>query len=402
MLSRPQLLVTGFILMQVMASAATGQIFTWEFNCGGDNFFSWQAQFSDSAGDPLATGEYTLEYCYSEDSAGTQLIGCCTTTVSIGPPAKVLGSGAIARSSRVASLLAYPVPIEEDVVKSKRGIFAFGFPELWLHLIFEGEPIEPPIRISSVPFVGVAQRVNGDIVTRPGKIIVSTPAPADSARIDLSADATGASIKLYNSAGDLKVSITSEDSTVTFDVPVVINSDLDVSGKATMQADLDVVGNIAVSGTVDGVNISSFKADYDNHQSQYTQFGNLNHSSVTVGTSWTKLITTAGTHSFTKGLDDTNIEVHVNSRFNIGTLTGALAVLFQIRVDGNIPDFHNQGAMRTSNTVEFLSLLAVFENLPAGSHTVSIWARAITSGSAAAVSLDPGGLGGTMLVKETR
>lgn len=136
-------------------------------------------------------------------------------------------------------------------------------------------------------------------------------------------------------------------------------------------------------------------------QSTYFQFGNLNNAPVNVSSAWTKLNTTSGTHSFTKSSNNTKIEVHVNSRFSIGTLSGANGVRFQVRIDNNTPTFDNMGSIRTSNTREFLSIFAVFEKLPAGSHTVSIWAQAAPSGSATSVVVDPGGWGGKIIVKET-
>ena len=136
-------------------------------------------------------------------------------------------------------------------------------------------------------------------------------------------------------------------------------------------------------------------------QSRYVQFGNLNQDSVGVSSAWTKLTTTSGTHSFTKIGDATKIEVYVNSRFMVGTITGAYGVRFQVRVDNKTPDFDNQGSIRRSNTAEFLSIFAVFENLPAGNYTVSIWAKAAQSGSATSVLVDPGGWGGKIIVKET-
>jgi hypothetical protein len=135
-------------------------------------------------------------------------------------------------------------------------------------------------------------------------------------------------------------------------------------------------------------------------QSSYTQFGNLNQNSVNVTSAWTKLITTVGTHTFTKSGGATKIEVYVNSRFRVGTISGN-GVRFQVRVDNTVmPTFDNQGSILTSNTSEFLSILAVFPNLHAGNHTVSIWAQA-PSGSATSVTVDPGGWGGKIIVKET-
>ena len=136
-------------------------------------------------------------------------------------------------------------------------------------------------------------------------------------------------------------------------------------------------------------------------QSRYTQFGNLNHASVNVNTAWTKLNTTATTHTFNKVSSSTKIEVYVNSRFSVGTITGANGVRFQVRVDNTImATFGNQGSILTSNTSDFLSIFAVFQSLPAGNHTVSIWSKTDT-GSATSVTVDPGGWEGKIIVKET-
>jgi len=136
-------------------------------------------------------------------------------------------------------------------------------------------------------------------------------------------------------------------------------------------------------------------------QSSYAQFGNLNHASVNVSSAWTKLATTAGAHTFTKASSTSTIEVYVNSRFKVGILSGANGVQFQVRVDNNSPAFSNDGSILTSNTSTFLSMLAVFRNLPAGNHTTSIWAKT-PAGTATSVTVDPGGWGGKIIVKETQ
>lgn len=153
---------------------------------------------------------------------------------------------------------------------------------------------------------------------------------------------------------------------------------------------------IAVVTTMLLLNVTAFP------QTAYFQFGNLNNASVNVTSAWTKLNTTSGSHTFTKSNANTRLEVHVNSRFSIGTMSaGANGVRFQVRVDTSTPTLDNWGSIRTSNTSDFLSIFAVFENVPAGSHTVSIWAQAAPSGSATAVTVDPGGWGGKIIVKET-
>ena len=146
---------------------------------------------------------------------------------------------------------------------------------------------------------------------------------------------------------------------------------------------------------------SFFVSCCPDNESTYLQFGNLNHDSVNVSSAWTQLITTSGTHSFTKSRDETKIEVHVNSRFSGGTFNGALGIRFQVRIDGNPPDYGNDGAINTTSTSDFLSMYAVFENLTAGSHTVSLWAKTSPNGSSsAAVFADPGDWGGKIIVKE--
>lgn len=132
-------------------------------------------------------------------------------------------------------------------------------------------------------------------------------------------------------------------------------------------------------------------------QDAYFEFDHLNVDRTAVDSSWTKLAT--GTHSFTKNRSDTEIEVYVNSRFRIDSLD-ASAIVFRVRIDDiYTPDYDNQGSMLTAYSSEFLSILAVFEDMPAGSHTVSIWARTLPSGSASNVIVDPGGLRGSIIIK---
>lgn len=174
-------------------------------------------------------------------------------------------------------------------------------------------------------------------------------------------------------------------------------------GTSDPGANLEVAGNIVVSGTVDGVDVAGLKSTVDNRVSSYSQFANLNYNSVTVTSSWTKLLTTSGTHAFTKKNADTKIEVYVNSRFSIGAFTGASGIRFQVRIDDNTaPSFGSDGIMLTANSAEYLSLYAVFQNLPAGSHAVSLWAIASPAGSTvASVWVNPGNWGGKIVVKES-
>ena len=159
---------------------------------------------------------------------------------------------------------------------------------------------------------------------------------------------------------------------------------------------LDVDGNIAVSGTVDGVDISELAA----RGSKYSQFGGLNQGAVNIGSTWTVLNIGSG-KTFTKQHAGSKIEVYVNSRASIGVLTSSNGVRFEARVDGNAPNFSSWGSIRSNTSEEFLSLLSVYEGLPAGTHSVEVFAQAANGGSCTGVLMDPGGWGGRIIVKET-
>ena len=137
--------------------------------------------------------------------------------------------------------------------------------------------------------------------------------------------------------------------------------------------------------------------------SKYFQFGGLNYDDATVTSTFTKLPTTPESHEFEKNHDDTRIEVHVNTQVAVGTLDGAFGIRFEVRIDDQTHTWGNNASIHTApSTREDISIYAVFENLAAGTHTVSLWARTAPDGSSASnVLVDSGGWGGNMIVKET-
>jgi len=189
------------------------------------------------------------------------------------------------------------------------------------------------------------------------------------------------------------VFILSVQATLGQDTTLVVTATGEVGiGTTSPTEELDVDGNIAVSGTVDGVDISEL-------ESSYTQFGGLNSSSVTVTNTWT-LLGIGSTKTFVKENADSKIEVFVNSTFSSGIFSGgASGIKFQIRVDGNPANVGNDGAIGSSASEAFISMMGIFENLPAGSHSVSIWGWT-NNGSSSSVVVDPGGWGGRIIVKE--
>ncbi|NOU48197.1 MAG: hypothetical protein HOO86_14205 [Bacteroidales bacterium] len=139
---------------------------------------------------------------------------------------------------------------------------------------------------------------------------------------------------------------------------------------------------------------------FEAYQPTFWQYYGLNSTSSTVGNTWTNLYPT-NPFTITKSLDKTDIEITVLSNFGGGTFDGASGVRFQALVDGLPYDFGNKASIINDNSLKFLSLFSVTRNLNAGSHTISIWAKTYT-GTASNVIVDPGGWGGTIIIKEVR
>jgi hypothetical protein len=105
--------------------------------------------------------------------------------------------------------------------------------------------------------------------------------------------------------------------------------------------------------------------------------------------------------TFTKNSASSSVEVYMNSRVYGGTFAGgASAVQFEIRIDNVTATISNRGVVLNSGNAEFISIMAVFTGLSAGSHTISVWARTNTGTSTDAL-LDPSGWGGKIIAKET-
>src|SRR5208337_4476946 len=132
-------------------------------------------------------------------------------------------------------------------------------------------------------------------------------------------------------------------------------------------------------------------------QTQYFQFGNLATTGVAISSTWTEISPSPAPRSFTTNAT-TDIEIVVNSWFSVGELTTARGVDFAVRLDGRATPFTNFGSVKASNSSAFLSILGYFQNIPSGTHSVSLWALA-PAGSATNVLADPGNFGGRIIVK---
>ena len=91
----------------------------------------------------------------------------------------------------------------------------------------------------------------------------------------------------------------------------------------------------------------------------------------------------------------------MNTRVGLGTFTSATGVLFQVRIGANSPTGGNSYvSINTPSAYSFISLFSYFSGLPAGSYTVTLWART-NAGTVSSISVDGGGWGGNITIKET-
>lgn len=103
-------------------------------------------------------------------------------------------------------------------------------------------------------------------------------------------------------------------------------------------------------------------------------------------TSTATLLANLGT--FTKQSGETNIDVLLSTHFFVGTMA-ANGVIFELRVNNVACNIGNGAFLLKSASQVQGSINAIFSNLPAGTHTISMWVRS-HSGTASSVILDSG------------
>lgn len=120
-----------------------------------------------------------------------------------------------------------------------------------------------------------------------------------------------------------------------------------------------------------------------------TSYGTTECTSLpSVTTTFAKITDLA---TVTKARDDTLFRLDLANRLRVATMTNT-GVIFELRIDdqptsvGEATVVYRSPDVGTSLQLPFFG---VFENLPAGEHTVSIWARA-NAGSATDAMIDPG------------
>ena len=146
---------------------------------------------------------------------------------------------------------------------------------------------------------------------------------------------------------------------------------------------------------------AAVKAYVDNRgQSNYWKNDNLNTNYITATSTYQPI---GPVLIINKEFSDSNIEVTLNSRVNGGVFSSPSVngINFKIRIDGIETTLDNIGSIIDSNTIDFLSIFAVFEGLSVGSHTIQVYASTAPFGTSSNVGLDPGGWNGAIIAKET-
>ncbi|MBF8150864.1 hypothetical protein ITJ86_13205 [Winogradskyella sp. F6397] len=146
---------------------------------------------------------------------------------------------------------------------------------------------------------------------------------------------------------------------------------------------------------------AAVKAYVDNRgQSNYWKIDNLNTNNITATSTYQPI---GPVLIINKEFSDSNIEVTLNSRVNGGVFSSPSVngINFKIRIDGIETTLDNIGSIIDSNTIDFLSIFAVFEGLSVGSHTIQVYASTSPFGTSSNVGLDPGGWNGAIIAKET-
>lgn len=129
----------------------------------------------------------------------------------------------------------------------------------------------------------------------------------------------------------------------------------------------------------------------------------VNCASLASGDSTYRKVVDVGT--FDKANDDSTMLLTFNGRVGADTIPMGTGAIFELRVDDTVASTGRARVnMRTAEAgvggIQ-ASMKGIFDGLPAGTHTVSIWARAsLASGTATGLRVDPGCWGTDHVVVE--
>lgn len=168
-------------------------------------------------------------------------------------------------------------------------------------------------------------------------------------------------------------------------------------------AELDVQGNFRLADGTEGagkVLVSDINGNASwKRSSIYNSVSGLNSSSINVNTTWQPI---GPALIINKVHANSVVEVTVNTSATVGSFDlTAGEVQFEIRINGVASSIDSKAVIRNGlNNNDVISMMAVFNSLSTGSHTVQIFTRSY-GGNAFGVLLDSGGFGGAIIAKET-
>jgi|GEM_PF-5045250 len=184
------------------------------------------------------------------------------------------------------------------------------------------------------------------------------------------------------------------------------NATLDVAGDMRLRYGTNI-NEFSNDGNLSSNSNHAIPTEYavkkyvDNRSANYWVLGGLNTDYAYRGSNAAIFVGIGPILTINKQYDDSVIEVTLNTFVGVKDFpSGVQAVSFQIRCDSNPSPISNKGAIKKANSEQFIALLAVFKDLPAGEHDIQIFMKPIRP-SLVQVILDPGNFGGAIIAKET-
>lgn len=161
-------------------------------------------------------------------------------------------------------------------------------------------------------------------------------------------------------------------------------------GDKYLQVEMDPAGGTSYTDLGTSQLLSVPYAMYSGSGTRVSAFQPAGCQFLTNVTSTLTKIDDMGT--FTKNDDNTLVELVVQTVLNVNTFVSTAGVVFELRVDDNPTTIgHSSVLLREAGSMTPVTLVGIFENLPAGVHTVSLWARgAGGAGTATNASWDSG------------
>ncbi len=162
------------------------------------------------------------------------------------------------------------------------------------------------------------------------------------------------------------------------------------AGDKYLQVEMDPAGGASYTDLGSSQLLSVPYAMYSGSGTRVSAFQPAGCQFLTNVTSTLTKIDDMGT--FTKHDDNTLVELAVQTVLNVVSFGTAAGVVFELRVDNTATTIGVSSVLlRAPGTMTPVTLVGIFENLPAGVHTVSLWARgAGGTGTASNASWDSG------------